>query len=131
MGARGFQYLFYLFAGGLLAFILLAAVFLFGGFFIPVAKPKRRLFTVQRLGLLGRIASALGGELVNQPNRYRFPFLRLPDGSSTFLLVFATQGDDPESPYIVTFESPIEGRKFVEAWPKDSPFQPFRMTSGL
>jgi hypothetical protein len=94
----------------------------------PRPKP-RGPFPPERVELLRRTAGALGGEVVDLPAKYAWPFVRV-GGEARYAVILATPDESLSGPYNVVFEAPVPGRSFVEAWPQRSRFQPLRVTSG-
>lgn len=89
-------------------------------------------FPKPRIDLLTDVSRAYGGVVVNDPVRYRFPFFRAQaDGRPYAVLLAPTDPEtrDPAAPYLVRFEAPLRGGRFVEAWPEGSPYPPLRMSS--
>ncbi len=87
-------------------------------------------FPRERLKLLGAVAGPLGAEVVADPLAYRFPFLktRPPDRPAALLLWPADlETRDPGAPYVVRYEAPVSGGRYLEAWPLGSLFPPTRV----
>ena len=91
-------------------------------------------FPPERLRLLEEVSRAYGGLVVNDPTRYRFAFFRAQADGRPYAVAMAPL--DPETrnaaaPYLLRFEAPLAGGRFVEAWPEGSKLPPLRMSSAL
>lgn len=87
-------------------------------------------FPRDRIRLLKEAARGLDAEVVSDPFAHRFPFLtsRPPAPPYGIALFPAEEGSrDASAPYIVRFEAPLRGGRFLEAWPVGSPFPPTRV----
>ncbi|HEY3226225.1 MAG TPA: RING finger protein [Planctomycetota bacterium] len=90
-------------------------------------------FPRERLRLLVTAASALGAEVVDDPRACRFPFLKSRSPAPVYGLALCPvdeESRDPRDPYLVRFEAPIAGGRFLEVWPVGSPFAPSRVNMG-
>lgn len=101
-----------------------------------VASPARRqgakrAFPPARLDLLRMVCKRIGGEVIDEPGKYKVPFLRATVRDVRLALVLLTTEDAVAGPYIVAVEVPMAGQSFVEAWPLGSPFLPKRVTTGM
>ena len=115
---------------GVLLFVGLMVAAIYRG--RPGRRPRKvdGPFPRERIRLLKSAAGALGAEVVNDPASHRFPFLtsRPPAPPFGIALFPAEEGSrDASGPYIVRFEAPLRGGRFVEAWPIGSGFPPIRV----
>jgi hypothetical protein len=130
-----FHVFFWIFLTGLIG-VSGAALFIFVFAYVK-GRPKKRLamdgeFPSERIALLEKVAQTYGGTVVNDPARYRFPFFRAAHDGRPWAVALAPWDDatrDATAAYIVRFEAPLAGRRFVEAWPLGSPYPPLRMAS--
>lgn len=125
MDVGGFKVLFFLLGGAILAVVAIIVVVLVLAILRPLKRQGRRVFPEERIRLL----KSIPGEISADAEKFQSPFLRGREGDLPFILVLAAE--EPEGPYVVRLETPVDGRSFVEAWPRGSPFRPLRITSGV
>jgi len=109
----------------------IASILVYAVAFAGRRRAPKRVFPAARISLLDRVAAAVGGLVINEPGKYKVPFLRTTVGETRVALVLMATDDVENGPYVVHIETPIAGQSFVEAWPLGSPYQPQRVTSGL
>lgn len=87
-------------------------------------------FPRDRIRLLREAGQRLGGEVVDNPRAFRFPYLRsIPPEEPLAVVLHPVEEEtrDPAAPYIVRVEAPVLGGRYVELWPTGSPLAPARV----